>query len=114
MMCKRRRQPRVISLFPRLLVPLSLSLALLLCAIGFVRYSLIALYQQAHFAPDSVHPYDGYAVGCLFLGMMALAGILLSLREPPPMRWRRARGIRRPFDRPRRAKRARSSGTIHP
>ena len=111
-MCKRRRPPRVIFDLPRLVVPLGLGLALLLCAVGFVRYSLIALYQQAHFAPDSVHPYDGYAVGCLFLGMMALAGILLSLREPPPMRWRRARRIRSPLKRRMRAKRARRSGTI--
>lgn len=108
----RNRPPRRLFDLSRFVVPVGLGLALVVCAVSFVRYSLIALYQQAHFAPDSVHPYDGYAVGCLFGGMLALAGILLSLREPPPMRWRKVRRIRRAFGRRKGAKRARRSGTI--
>ena len=107
----RRRPPRLHSL-PRLLVPLALGLVVALCAWGFVHFSLIALFQQAHFAPDSVHPWDGYAVGCLFLGMVALGGILLSLRVTTPTRWRRARRGARSRTGRRRAKRARRSGTI--
>lgn len=107
-----RRSSRQFSDLSRFVVPVGSGLVLIFCAVGFVRYSLIALYQQAHFAPDSVHPYDGYAVGCLFVGMIALAGILLSLREPPPMRWRKVRRIRKPFGKQVGAKRARRSGTI--
>ena len=110
-MPKPRRRPPRLEHLPRLVVPVTLGLALALCAWGFVHFSLIALYQQAHFAPDSVHPWDAYAVACLFIGMVALAGILLSLREPAPMRWRRLRRPRPGF-KPRRVKRRRRSGTI--
>ncbi len=86
----RRKPPRVVSL-PRLIVPVGLSLILALSAVGFVYYTKITLYQQAHFAPDSAHPWDGYAALCLFSAMAATALLLLNKRDPPPMRWRRGR-----------------------
>lgn len=109
----RRRPARRLSDLPRLVVPVGAGVTLLLSAWGFVHFTRIALYKQAHFAPDSVHPDDGYAAFCLFLGMAALAFLLLSLRDPPPMRWRRPR--RSPVQRiarQKRAKPARRSGTI--
>ena len=87
----RRRPPRQVSDLSRLVVPVGAGLALVACVFGFVHFTQTALYAQAHFAPGAEHPDDGYAVGLLFLGMAALATLLLSLREPPPMRWRRAR-----------------------
>lgn len=112
----RRRPPRRLSDLSRLVVPVGAGLTLLLSVWGFVHFTRIALYKQAHFAPDSVHPDDGYAAFCLFLGMGALAFLLLSLRDPPPMRWRRPRGIRGRIPRLDRAgtkpKRAGRSGTI--
>ena len=111
----RRRPPRRLSDLPRLVVPAGAGLALALCVWGFVHFTRIALYKQAHFAPDSVHPDDGYAAGCLFLGMTALAFLLLSLRDPPPMRWRKPRrGTRRRIAHRKPAKPARRSGTISP
>ena len=103
----RCKPPRVVSL-PRLVVPVGLSLLLALSAAGFVFYTKITLYQQAHFAPDSVHPWDGYAALCLFLAMAALALLLLNKRDPAPMRWRRSR---RPNRNQKQAKRRRA-GTI--
>ena len=86
---------------------------LLLCVWGFVYFTQIALYKQAHFAPASVHPWDGYAAFCLFIGMGALAFLLLSLREPKPMRWRRPRrSTGRQIARRKRVKPARRSGTM--
>lgn len=108
----RHRPPRQISELSRFVVPLGLGLALAFCVVGFVHFSLITLDKQAHFAPGSEHPYDGYAVGCLFVGLVALAGLILNLRDAPSMRWRRARQVVRPFGPRRRAKRARRSGTI--
>ena len=111
----RRRPPRRLSDLPRLVVPAGAALALALSVWGFVHFTRIALFKQAHFAPDSVHPDDGYAAAFLFLGMTALAFLLLSLRDPPPMRWRKARrGTRRRIARRKPAKPARRSGTIIP
>ncbi len=111
----RRRPPRRLSDLPRLVVPGGAGLALALCVWGFVHFTRIALFKQAHFAPDSIHPDDGYAAGCLFLGMTALAFLLLSLRDPPPMHWRKPRRNSRPRIAPRKpAKPARRSGTITP
>lgn len=87
----RRRPPRQASDLSRLVVPVGAGLAFVLCVFGFVHFTQIALYNQAHFAPGAEHPDDGYAVAFLFIGMGALAAVLLSLREPPPMRWRRVR-----------------------
>ncbi len=110
---KRRRRPRRSLPLARFLVPGGAGLVLALCGTGFVYWTRVTLFKQAHFAPDSAHPYDFYATGCLMAGMLALATLLLSLREPPPMRWRR----------PRRASRSRAllprtprpkSGTIGP
>ena len=106
----RRKPPRVVSL-PRLIVPIGLSLILALSVIGFVYYTKITLYQQAHFAPDSAHPWDGYAALCLFLAMAATALLLLNKRDPPPMRWRRGRISAQFPKRQTRAKRRRA-GTI--
>lgn len=108
----RRRPPRRLSDLPRLVVPVGAGLALALCVWGFVYFTRIALYKQAHFAPDSVHPDDGYAAFFLFLGMAALAFLLLSLRDPPPMRWQRPRRIRGRKGFGAKPKRARRSGTI--
>ncbi len=108
----RRRPPRRWSDLPRLVVPLGAGLTLLVCLAGFVHFTQIALFKEAHFAPESAHPADGYAVGCLFVGMAALAAFLLGLREPRPMRWRRVKrisGAKRGRGRP---KRRRRSGTI--
>lgn len=108
----RRRPPRSWSDLPRLVVPLGAGLTLLVCLLGFVHFTRIALFKEAHFAPDSAHPADGYAVGCLFVGMAALAAFLLGLREPRPMRWRRPkriRGAKRGRGKPKRAHR---SGTM--
>ena len=103
----RRKPPRVVSL-PRLVVPVGLGLVLALSVAGFVFYTKITLYQEAHFAPESAHPWDGYAALCLFLAMAATAGLLLNKRDPPPMRWRRGRVL---IHTKRRAKRRRA-GTI--
>jgi len=109
----RRPPPRRLSDLPRLVVPVGAGVTLLLSAWGFVHFTRITLYKQAHFAPGMEHPDDGYAAGCLFLGMAALALLLLSLRDPPPMRWRRPRrsDVRR-IARRKRAKPAPPSGTI--
>ena len=104
----RHKPPRVVSL-PHLLVPVGLSLVLALSAVGFVHFTQITLYKQAHFAPDSAHPWDGYAAFCLFAAMAAVAGLLLNKRDPAPMRWRRGRV---PAQIKRGTKRRRSSGTI--
>ena len=110
----RHKLPRVL-LSPRLLVPGGTGLVLALSVAGFVHFTQITLYQQAHFAPDSVHPWDGYAALSLFFGMAALAGLLLSLRDPAPMRWRRSRVAKRvPISKRAlgRAKRRQGSGTM--
>jgi hypothetical protein len=111
----RRRPPRRLSDLPRLVVPVGAGVTLLLSVWGFVYFTGITLYKQAHFAPGMEHPDDAYAAGCLFLGMGALALVLLSLRDPPPMRWRRPRqsDVRR-IARQKRAKPASPSGTITP
>ena len=106
----RRKPPRVVAL-PRLVVPVGLSLLLALSIAGFVFYTRITLYQQAHFAPDSAHPWDGYAALCLFFAMAATALLLLNKRDSPAMHWRRSRVSKRG---PRRAKRRQGSGTIKP
>ena len=108
-MKSRRKPPRLLSL-PRLVVPVGLSLILALSAAGFVFYTKITLYQQAHFAPESAHPWDGYAALCLFFAMAATALLLLNKRDAPPMRWRRS--ISRRLPSARRAKRRQGSGTI--
>ena len=111
----RCRPPRRLSDLSRLVVPAGAGLVLALSVWGFIHFTRIALFKQAHFAPDSVHPDDGYAAGCLFLGMTALAFLLLSLRDPPPMHWRKPRrSSRRRIKRGRGAKPARRSGTITP
>ena len=107
---KRRRRVRRAPTLARLAVPGGAGLALALFGAGFVYWTRITLFQQAHFAPDSAHPYDWYATGCLLAGMLAGATLLLSLREPPPMRWRRPRRATRSRARNRRLK----SGTIGP
>ena len=104
----RHKLPRVL-LSPRLLVPGGMGLVLALSVACFLHFTQITLYQQAHFAPDSVHPWDGYAAFSLFCGMVSLAGLLLSLRDPAPMRWRRSRVSKTA---PRRAKRRQGSGTM--
>jgi hypothetical protein len=108
----RRRPPHQWSDLSRLVVPVGAGLTLLVCVWGFVHFTAIALYKQRHFAEGAEHPDDGYAAFLLFLGMIALAALLLGLREPPPMRWRkpaRTSGERqaRPGRKPRRR-----SGTI--
>ncbi len=109
----RHRPSRRLSDLPRLVVPVGAGVTLLLSAWGFVHFTRIALYKQAHFAPDSVHADDGYAAFCLFLGMGALALVLLSLRDPPPMRWRRPqRSTGGRIARRKRPKPASPSGTI--
>jgi len=80
----------------RLSLSLILGLILIGCTIGFVHFTQIALYKQAHFAPDSVHPYDAYAVSCLFLGMIALGIMLMRVPEPPRRLGRKALRIPRP------------------
>ena len=109
-MPKPRRKPPRLLLLPRLLVPGGMGLVLALSVLCFIHFTQVTLYQQAHFAPDSVHPWDGYAAFSLFCGMVSLAGLLLSLRDPAPMRWRRS--ISRRLPSARRAKRRQGSGTI--
>ena len=108
-MPKSRHKPPLAFSLPRLVVPLGLSLVLALSLVGFAHFTQITLYQQAHFAPDSAHPWDGYAALCLFLGMAAVAGLLLNKRDPAPMRWRRGK-VRSQIQR--QGKRGRGSGTI--
>lgn len=111
---KFRHKPPRILLPPRLLVPGSMGLVLALSAAGFIYFTNITLYKQAHFAPEAAHPWDGYAALSLLCGLVSGAGLLLSLRDPAPMRWRRSRVSRSLFSRtlPRRAKRRQGSGTI--
>jgi hypothetical protein len=106
----RRKPPRVLSL-PRLAVTAGLYFVLALSIAGFVFYTKITLDKQAHFAPDSAHPWDGYAALCLFAAMAAIALLLLNKRDPPPMRWRRGRVPARFRTSQKRAKRRRA-GTI--
>ena len=101
-MAKSRRKPPLTLSAPRLVVPLGFGAAL-------AHFTQVTLYQQAHFAPDAVHPWDAYAALSLFCGMVSGAGLLLSLRDPAPMRWRRSRVPKRM---PRRAKRRQGSGTM--
>lgn len=112
---KRRRPPARPGGWAHIAAPLlplaAFGLGLAVCLAGFVHFTAVALYKEAHFAPEAMHPDDGYAAGCLFLGMALGAGLLLALREPPPMRWRR---VRRAFRAGARPKRARRSGTIAP
>ena len=110
-MKSRRKPPRTLSL-PRLAVPFGLGAALALSIAGFVFYTKITLYQQAHFAPESAHPWDGYAAFCLFCAMAATALLLLNKRDAPAMRWRRSISRRLPSAVPRRAKRRQGSGTM--
>lgn len=115
-MKSRRKPPRAPlslsrSLSPRLVVPLGLGAVLALSIAGFIHFTQITLYQQAHFAPESAHPWDGYAAFALFMALVSGAGLLLSLRDPAPMRWRRS-SISRRLPSARRAKRRQSSGTI--
>lgn len=92
---KRRRPPPRLNGVAHLVPILAFGLGLAVCLAGFVHFTAVALYKQAHFAPEAMHPDDGYAAGCLFLGMALGAGLLLALREPPPMRWRHVRSTRR-------------------
>ncbi len=113
----RRKPPRRLSDLSVWLVPGGLGLSFLLLTAGFVHFTRVALYKQANFAAGSEHPDDWLAGLCLLLGLIALAGIFLSLREPPPMRWRRrrrrGRDLRYPFRHSsRRPKPRRRSGTI--
>lgn len=108
---KFRHKPPRILLLPRLLVPGGMALVLALSIACFIYFTRITLEIQAHFAPEAAHPWDGYAALALFCGMVSLAGLLLSLRDPAPMRWRRSRVSRRLL---RRAKRRQGSGTIKP
>ncbi|MGI4790523.1 MAG: hypothetical protein ACRYFS_16930 [Janthinobacterium lividum] len=108
-MPKPRHKPPLALSLPRLLVPVSLGIVLALSILGFVHFTQITLYQQKHFAPDSAHPWDGYAAACLFLIMVSLAGLLLNKRDPAPMRWRRTRVSKRIRTR---AKPRPGSGTI--
>ena len=113
-MKSRRKPPRTLSL-PRLVAPLGLGAALALSITGFIYFTRITLDKQAHFAPEAAHPWDGYAALCLFCGMVSLAGLLLGLRDPAPMRWRRGRasqGVLGSRGKQRQAKRRQSSGTI--
>lgn len=107
---KRRRRVRRPPPLSRFLVPGGSGLVLSLCGAGFFYWTRVTLFKQAHFAPDSAHPYDWYATGCLLAGMLALATLLLSLREPPPMRWRRPRRA----SRSRARNRVQKSGIIGP
>jgi len=115
----RRKPPRALLspsllLSPRLVVPLGLGAALALSIVGFVYYTKITLEIQAHFAPEAAHPWDGYAALSLFCGMVSLAGLLLSPRDPAPMRWRRSISRRLPGAASRQAKRRQGSGTMKP
>ena len=110
---KRRRRPRRSLSLARLAVPGGAGMALALFGAGFVYWTRVTLYKQRYFAPDSAHPYDFYATGCLLAGMLALATLLLSLREPAPMRWRRPRRAARSRPGLPRAPRPKS-GTIPP
>ncbi len=110
---KFRHKPPRLLLLPRLVVPGAMGLVLALSVACFIYFTKITLDIQAHFAPEAAHPWDGYAALSLFCGMVSLAGLLLSLRDPAPMRWRRSRVSRRlPSAIPRRAKRRQGSGTI--
>lgn len=119
-MKSRRKPPRVplsptLLLSPRLVVPLGLGAALALSIVGFVYYTKITLDKQAHFAPDSAHPWDGYAALCLFTAMAATALLLLNKRDPPPMHWRRGRvsaQFRQPRRQVKRQAKRRRAGTI--
>ena len=108
----RRRPPRQLSDLSRLIVPVGAGLIFAVCLWVFIHFTQTALYKQAHFAPGTEHPDDGYAAFALFLGMIALAALLLGLREPPPMRWRKPQRI--PMERQAKPGRnpARRSGTI--
>lgn len=109
----RRKPPRRLSDLSVWLVPGGLGLLCLLLTAGFVHFTRVALYKQAYFAAGSEHPDDWLAGLCLLLGLIALAGIFLSLREPPPMRWRRRRRIKHPMKHDsKRPKPRRRSGTI--
>ncbi len=115
-MKSRRKPPRVplspsLLLSPRLVVSLGLGAALALSIVGFVYFTKITLEKQAHFAPGSAHPWDGYAALCLFTAMAATALLLLNKRDPPPMRWRRGRVPAQAAMRRKQAKRRRA-GTI--
>ena len=87
----RRKPPRRIADLSVWIVPGSLGFFFVLLTAGFVHFTRITLYKQAYFAAGAEHPDDWVASLCLFLGLIALAGIFLSLREVPPMRWRRRR-----------------------
>ena len=111
----RRKPPRVLFL-PRLAVTAGLGFVLALSSAGFVFYTKITLEKQAYFAPESAHPWDGYAAFSLFFCMVSGAGLLLSLRDPAPMRWRRGRASKQMAEQGKakgKAKRRRS-GTIKP
>lgn len=111
-MPKPRRKPPRVLLLPRLVVPVGLSGLLALSAAGFVHFTQITLYQQAHFAPEDAHPWDSYAGGCLFLGLIASAGLLLNTRDPAPTQWRKVRRTRFSGPARRGAKGRAASGTI--
>ena len=109
----RRKPPRRLSDLSAWIVPGGLGLLFAVLTAGFVHFTRIALYKQAYFAAGAEHPDDWLAGLCLLLGMIALAGIFLSLREPPPMRWRRRRRSNRGLKHhPKRPKPRRRSGTI--
>ena len=111
-MPKSRRKPPRVLFQPRLLVTLGLALLLVLSSTGFVFYTKITLYKQAHFAPESAHPWDVYAALCLFLAMAAAALLLLNKREPPPVHWRRGKLPNRLPDRMRTQTKRRRAGTM--
>ena len=87
----RRKPPRRIADLSVWIVPGGLGLFFVLLTAGFIHFTRTTLYKQANFAAGAEHPDDWVASLCLLLGLIALAGIFLSLREAPPMRWRRRR-----------------------
>ena len=71
----------------RRLIPIA---AISLCAAGFLRESLIAIYRQENGPPGAEHPWDWWAEFFLAAALI-IAGVLALGRVPKPLRRRKAR-----------------------
>lgn len=64
--------------------------AFLALAAGFAYWTRLAMLSQVTGTPEAAHPFDWYADGCLGVGLVLLAGLLLSRPAPTAAR-RKAR-----------------------
>lgn len=83
---KRRKRLHIPFWKTALALRVLLGAGLIVCVYGFATNSAIAVQRQQNLPPGAEHPWDFYANGFLFVGMLSLAGIYLTRTETRPPR----------------------------